>query len=114
MAGNGPASYVVKGDVSDAVWYASSESSADNKPQLIVTTGSGGPGNNPPSATVSLSDTTPETNDVLTATATKSDPDAGDTVLLTYVWKVNGVDGEDDRWELVVDGHARSVGCGEW
>ena len=39
VAGNGPASYVVKGDVSDAVWYASSESSADNKPQLIVTTG---------------------------------------------------------------------------
>ena len=91
VTGNGPASYVVKGDVSDAVWYASSESSADNKPQLIVTTGSGGPGNNPPSATVSLSDTTPETNDVLTATATQTDPDAGNTVLLTYVWKVNGV-----------------------
>ena len=41
-------------------------------------------------ATVSLSSSSPGTNDVLTATATRSDPDAGDTVLLSYVWKVNG------------------------
>jgi hypothetical protein len=39
VTGNGTFSYVVKGDVNDAVWYASSESTADNKPQLIVTTG---------------------------------------------------------------------------
>ena len=39
VTGNGTFSYVVKGDVSDSVWYASSESTANNKPQLIVTTG---------------------------------------------------------------------------
>ena len=38
VTGNGTFSFVVKGDVSDAVWYASSESTANNKPQLIVTT----------------------------------------------------------------------------
>ena len=38
VTGNGTFSYVVKGDVNDAVWYASSESTANNKPQLIVTT----------------------------------------------------------------------------
>ena len=39
VTGNGTFSYVVKGNISDAVWYASSESSANNMPQLIVTTG---------------------------------------------------------------------------
>ena len=43
-----------------------------------------------PTATVSLGTHTPLTNDVLTATATKSDAD-GDPVSLTYVWQVNGV-----------------------
>src|SRR5438105_15069367 len=43
-----------------------------------------------PTATVSLNDHSPKTNDTLTATATKADVD-GDTVTLTYVWKVNGV-----------------------
>ncbi|MGL6077104.1 MAG: RHS repeat-associated core domain-containing protein [Fimbriiglobus sp.] len=46
--------------------------------------------NTAPSATVSLSSTTPLTNDILTATATKSDPE-GDPVSLTFVWTVNGV-----------------------
>src|SRR5206468_1370062 len=45
-------------------------------------------------STLSLHDalpiSTPKTNDVLTATATRSDAD-GDAVSLTYVWKVNGV-----------------------
>jgi fibronectin type 3 domain-containing protein len=45
--------------------------------------------NTPPSATVSLSSHAPTTSEVLTATATRADADA-DTVLLTYVWKVNG------------------------
>src|ERR671931_416972 len=45
--------------------------------------------NTAPTATVSLSDHSPKTNDTLTATATKSDLD-GDSVALTYVWKVNG------------------------
>jgi len=43
-----------------------------------------------PTATVSLNDHSPRTNDILTATATKNDPD-GDAVSLTFVWKVNGV-----------------------
>ena len=45
--------------------------------------------NNAPVATVSLNTHSPLTNDVLTATATKSDADS-DPVTLTYVWKVNG------------------------
>src|SRR5262249_31089420 len=44
---------------------------------------------NVPVATVSLNTHTPETNDILTATATKTDAD-GDPVSLTFVWKVNG------------------------
>jgi fibronectin type 3 domain-containing protein len=50
----------------------------------------GAPTNTPPSATVSLSTSAPHTNDTLTATATKTDPD-GQPVTLTYTWKVNGV-----------------------
>ena len=46
--------------------------------------------NAPPAATVSLNSNSPDTNALLTATATVSDPD-GDAVSLTYVWKVNGV-----------------------
>ena len=42
-----------------------------------------------PTATARLNTHAPLTNDLLTATATKSDPD-GDPVSLTYVWKVNG------------------------
>ncbi|MGE5690197.1 MAG: OmpL47-type beta-barrel domain-containing protein [Pseudomonadota bacterium] len=42
-----------------------------------------------PTATVSLSPSSPATNQTLTATATKSDAD-GDPVSLTYVWKVDG------------------------
>src|SRR5207237_270469 len=45
--------------------------------------------NTAPTATVSLSSANPATNDVLTATTTKSDAD-GDPVTLAYVWKVNG------------------------
>jgi hypothetical protein len=43
-----------------------------------------------PTATVSLNDHSPRTNDTLTATATKNDLDS-DAVSLTFVWKVNGV-----------------------
>ena len=42
-----------------------------------------------PSATVSLSDSSPGTNEILTATATGDDFD-GDTVSFSYLWKVNG------------------------
>src|SRR5439155_14275078 len=43
--------------------------------------------NTAPTATISLNDHSPKTNDTLTATATKADVDS-DTVTLTYVWKV--------------------------
>jgi DNA-binding beta-propeller fold protein YncE len=43
-----------------------------------------------PSVTVSLSSSSPKTNDVLTATAVGSDVD-GDTLTYTYTWTVNGV-----------------------
>ena len=42
-----------------------------------------------PQATVNLNTPTPGTKSLLTATATKSDPD-GHPVSLTFVWKVNG------------------------
>jgi hypothetical protein len=47
------------------------------------------PANSAPSATVSISPSSPTTDQTLTATATASDPD-GNTVSLHYVWKVNG------------------------
>jgi cyclophilin family peptidyl-prolyl cis-trans isomerase len=43
----------------------------------------------PPTATVSLNTTSPQTNDTLTATATGADAD-GDPVTFTYAWAVNG------------------------
>ena len=46
-------------------------------------------GNTAPTATVSLAPAPPATDDVVTATATRGDAD-GDTVTLTYVWKVDG------------------------
>ena len=45
--------------------------------------------NNVPIATVTLNNTSPKTNDILTATATRSDPD-NDPVTLNFVWKKNG------------------------
>ena len=48
-------------------------------------------GNTAPLATVSLSNSKPLTNDILTATVAKSDADS-DPVGLTFVWKVNGVE----------------------
>lgn len=46
--------------------------------------------NTPPMVTVSLSDTTPRTNQILTATAAGADADA-DALSYTYTWRVNGV-----------------------
>ena len=46
--------------------------------------------NGPPTATFTLSPSSPTTTAVLTATVTANDPD-GDPVSLTYVWKTNGV-----------------------
>jgi len=65
-----------------------------------------------PSATVGLDNQSPETNDVLTATATKSGPE-GRTVSLTFVWQVNGIERRTytsdtaltDTFDLSVPGH---------
>ena len=48
------------------------------------------PVNDPPTASVTLTPADPQTNDVLTATATAADVD-GDSVTFSYVWKRNGV-----------------------
>ncbi|MFL6005040.1 MAG: LamG-like jellyroll fold domain-containing protein [Gaiellaceae bacterium] len=45
--------------------------------------------NSAPTVSVALDNSTPGTNDTLTATATTADAD-GDGVAVTYVWKVNG------------------------
>src|SRR5207244_2668822 len=47
--------------------------------------------NSAPAATVSLNTTTPKTNDMLTATATKADADGPDSGAPNYVWKVNSI-----------------------
>ena len=46
--------------------------------------------NSAPTVGVALSPTDPQTNDILTATATPADLD-GDTVTMTFQWTVNGV-----------------------
>jgi hypothetical protein len=63
--------------------------------------------NEAPSATVLISPASPKTNDLLTANTTTSDPD-GDTVTLSYVWKVNGstiLGANTDTFSLAVAGH---------
>ena len=55
-----------------------------------------------PAATVSLNSHTPRTNDVLTATATSSDAD-GDSVSLTYVWRVDGTVKQTDTTTALTD-----------
>ncbi len=46
--------------------------------------------NTAPTATIALDNHSPDTNATLTANATKSDIDPGETITLTYEWKVNG------------------------
>lgn len=46
--------------------------------------------NTAPTTGVTLNNTNPGTNDIVTATATPVEPDIGDTVSLTYDWRVNG------------------------
>jgi uncharacterized repeat protein (TIGR01451 family) len=55
-----------------------------------------------PTATVSLNNHTPRTNDVLTAMAVPSDVD-GDVVQLTYVWKVGGAVKQTDTTTALSD-----------
>jgi hypothetical protein len=75
-AGNGD-----KGDTITVRVSVSDGSASDNKTSAGLTIS-----NSAPSATVSLGDHSPKTNDTLTATATRADAD-GDAVSLHYVWK---------------------------
>ena len=63
-------------------------------------------GNTPPTVTVSLSDATPQSRDVLVATASAQDAD-GDALTLTYTWSVNGVmkqTGASNSFDLAAKG----------
>ncbi|WP_255890092.1 tandem-95 repeat protein, partial [Nocardioides astragali] len=71
----------------DSFTYRATDGTADSNIATVNVTVNAV--NDAPVATVSLSPTSPTTDATLTATATKSDPDA-DPVTLTYVWKVNG------------------------
>ncbi len=58
--------------------------------------------NEPPTVAVTLSSTSPQTNDTLTATATPSDPNK-DPVQLTYAWSVNGTVVQTDTTNATTD-----------
>ena len=67
--------------------------------------------NTNPSVTVLLSNSSPKTNDVLTATAAGTDVD-GDTLTYTFTWQVNGLvrrtttaSAATDRFDLKVKGN---------
>jgi len=63
--------------------------------------------NTSPTVTVSLNDTSPQTRDVLVATAAAQDADA-DPLTLTYTWSVNGIvrqAGTSNTFDLAVKGN---------
>ena len=64
--------------------------------------------NTAPTATVALSDTAPATDDILTASTTKADAD-GDSVFLTYTWKVNGAVRKTTNTTSLTDSYDLSV-----
>jgi fibronectin type 3 domain-containing protein len=78
------------GDKNDAisVTVTGSDGNANSTP---VTAAAVTVANSPPTATVSLNNQQPASNDTLQATATKHDDDAADAVSLTFTWEVNGV-----------------------
>jgi hypothetical protein len=93
-----------KGDASACAWWPMTASTtARRSPPSPITVL-----NTVPVASVSIDNTTPGSNDVITATATDSDLD-GDTVTLTYVWRVNNVVAPDHVEQLVADRHVRPV-----
>jgi hypothetical protein len=63
--------------------------------------------NSAPTVAVALSDTSPQTRDVLIATAVTQDADS-DPLTVTYTWSVNGVvkqTGASNRFDLAVKGN---------
>ena len=80
---------------------------SDSTMQSTVVSASAVVANTAPTVTLSLSDTSPQTRDVVVATATAQDADA-DSLALTYAWSVNGVvrqTGASNRFDLAVKGN---------
>lgn len=80
---------------------------SDGALESVVASASAVVVNSPPTVVVSLSDTSPRSRDVLTATASAQDADA-DPVTLTYTWRVNGVTkqvGTSNRFDLAPKGN---------
>ena len=80
VAGNGDKGDTIKVEVTASDGDGGSDSETSNEVTIV---------NSAPSATVALDTAAPKTNDVLTATATRSDDDE-DAVSLRYIWKLNG------------------------
>jgi DNA-binding beta-propeller fold protein YncE len=80
---------------------------SDGALQSPVASASAVVANSSPTVNVSLSDSTPRSNDVLVATAAAQDPDS-DPLALTYTWRVNGVikqSGASNTFDLGVKGN---------
>lgn len=80
---------------------------SDGTLQSAIASASAVVDNSSPTLTVSLSDTSPQTRDVLVATASAQDADA-DALTLTYSWAVNGVvkqTGASNTFDLGVKGN---------
>ena len=80
---------------------------SDGALQSDVASASAVVANSSPTVTVSLSDTTPRSNDILVATASAQDADS-DPLTLTYTWRVNGVvrqSGASNTFDLGVKGN---------
>jgi DNA-binding beta-propeller fold protein YncE len=97
IAGNGDHGQTVSVEVvaSDSTGLRSAMSSAST---MVV--------NSSPTVTLSLSDTSPQSRDILIATADAQDAD-GDALTLSYTWSVNGVvrqTGASNTFDLAVKG----------
>jgi hypothetical protein len=82
-------------------------SASDGLLQTAATSTSVVVANSPPTVTVTLSDSSPRTNDVLVATAHAEDADL-DGLTVTYVWAVNGVTkqtGSSNVFDLGIKGN---------
>jgi hypothetical protein len=80
---------------------------SDDALQSSVASASVVVGNSAPTVTVSLSDASPRSNDVLVATANAQDADV-DPLTLSYAWSVNGVvkqTGASSSFDLGVKGN---------
>jgi len=80
---------------------------SDGTLQSVTSSASAVVANSSPTVAVSLSDTTPRSNDVLVATASAQDADA-DPLTLTYAWSVDGdlkQTGASDSFDLRLKGN---------